>query len=33
LIAFEKAVDRTLESQLEKKRGAKWGLMRGEPAA
>jgi hypothetical protein len=33
LIAFEKAVDRTLDSQPEKKQGAKWGLLRGEPAA
>src|SRR5215831_6726922 len=33
LTAFEKAVDRTLEAQPDRRRGGEWGLMRGEPAA
>jgi hypothetical protein len=33
LTAFEKAVDRTLDSQPGRRQGPEWGLMRGEPAA
>jgi hypothetical protein len=33
LVAFEKAVDRTLDTQPGKRQGTQWGLLRGEPAA